>query len=284
MPLPTRFRLRALCRQRIRARRHSLPAPCLPPESRLVRTVQANLANGRLERLTRAARSDHIGRSTRRLISLADYVDRVLWHLSREQTRVDSLARGDPGEWQRLRDFLARRASCLIERFAGRARAAEAYEFADEACRIIFEKPYPFDVPFDAWSTTILNHLVMARWTRSPDALDHGAPVLSLDAPMRPDPDEDRSLGDQLADDRSSSPFKAIEDQSVLLGAIDRLHSPAQRQVILDCYFADLSDDEISRRLGKSKQAVYNLRRRALMQLRQVLTADTVQERGAGIH
>jgi DNA-directed RNA polymerase specialized sigma24 family protein len=54
--------------------------------------------------------------------------------------------------------------------------------------------------------------------------------------------------------------------------------------VIQDTFLRELDDAQIARRLGKSKQAVYNLRHRALARLQKILTQNIPQEKGRKMH
>lgn len=59
-----------------------------------------------------------------------------------------------------------------------------------------------------------------------------------------------------------------------MLDAIEQLRSKAQREIIIRT-FEELSDAQIAQQLGKSKQAVYNLRHRALARLKEILSEPT---------
>jgi hypothetical protein len=141
--------IRTLCRRRLIALGASLPLL-----DHVARVVQNNLISGRFDRFACGQR-DH------RAVPLTAYVDGVIFHTSREYARVQRLERGDAAEWNRLRDLLAHRAGGMMRSLrVGVEVEAEALDFAQQACLIIFGKPYPFDVAFDAWATTILKHLI----------------------------------------------------------------------------------------------------------------------------
>jgi RNA polymerase sigma factor (sigma-70 family) len=157
----------------------------------------------------------------------------------------------------------------------------EALNFAQETCLIIFEQRYPFDVSFEVWATKILKNLILARYTRGKDILDRRQRLESLDAETSEGGD---SLQEVTPDTRSLVPFEKIENQTLLLNAMAQL-SPIQRQVIQDTFLRELDDAQIARRLGKSKQAVYNLRHRALARLQQILARQPApQEKGRKMH
>jgi RNA polymerase sigma factor (sigma-70 family) len=265
MLTPSHRSIRALCRQRIVLARRGAPNGFVLTEDRVVQIVQFNLETGRFLRF--AAQ-----RAQKKPLTLVQYVDIVLRHFCREHPRLDLLEQADPTEWECLRALLARRALRIVQRYDnGTAQAADALDFADETCLIIFEARYPCDIAFEAWATTILRHLILARLTRSPDALDRAGTTISLDAPTHTMDDVGDPPLELLADGQAAVPFEKIESQSVLLNAIAQL-SPLQRQVIEDEFLHQLDDAQIARRLGKSKQAVYNLRHRALLRLKEILT------------
>ncbi len=268
-------KLRAVCRARLAALSKANGKPL--PDRWLRQVVHENIARGRFERLASS-------QSTRHPLSLADYVDRVIAN-SVERARVSALERGDAAAWTQLRDFLARRAFRAVQRFrnAGEAITA-AHDFANDACLILFEERYPFDVSFDAWAATILKNLILAKYTRSTDALDRRGPPESLDAPRVSDQGAISTLGDFLSDGHALMPFEKIEDQSALRDLVSQLHSRTQQQVLLLTYIDGLDDAEIARRLGRSKQAVYNLRNRAIAKLKANVTKTTAKEKGAKSH
>ena len=259
-PIPT------LCRKRIAALRRSSPGCLIPSVDRVIQIVQCNLNTERFHRFA-------AGRSQSSPLTLANYVDIVLLHVSREHDRIDALEKGDAIEWERLREFLARRAYRSVQRFRNGADVwEEALDFAHETCMVIFDERYPFDVSFEAWATTILKNLILNRYTRATDVLDRSDAPESLDASRVSDNGAVSTLGELFADRQSLAPFEKIENQTILLDAIAQLQSPAQRQVIQDTFLRELDDAQVAHRLGKSRQAVYNLRHRALAQLKRILT------------
>ena len=257
--------IRAVCRRRIAALPLSRQLPARL-ESHVVQLVKRNLANGRVERFARH-------RAGANPVSTADYVDRVLHYFLAEHAHITLLERNDTVAWEQLRHQLEQRAYRMILRLHDvRTASQQASEFANETCRIIFEKSYPFDISFDAWATTILNRLILARFTRSTDALDRYGKPKSLDDPPKSDELSQNPLGELLPDEKASAPFEKIENQSLLLDAIARLRSPQQRKVIQFTFLDELDGDTIAKRMGKSKQSIYTLRNRALKQLKNILT------------
>ncbi|MCL4395609.1 MAG: sigma-70 family RNA polymerase sigma factor [Chloroflexi bacterium] len=260
----TKDTVRALCHDRVAA----LPAPEIEGvrlEQRVVHLVEENIKRGRFAKFAG-------GESNRTFFNLAEYVDRVVSCVVKEGPRIQALQDGDATEWNRLGNFLFTRAKPIVGRFRGRGGAsADALDFAQKACLVVFEKQYPFDIPFDAWATTILNHLIIAELTRSGDALDRPQPPESLEDPPGRSLESGLPLSELLANPSALAPFEKIENQSLLLGAIDQLRSPAQQFVIIQSYLNQVEDVEIARLLGKTTQAVYNLRQRALLCLRKTI-------------
>jgi len=264
--------IRNLCRRHIAAL-DKLDVDASQLEDWAVRLIEENLRNGRLKRFTS-------GSQGRQSPSLDKYVERVVLYAHQEYTRIHALERGEPAEWDRLREFLRHRAISLIRRFHNeRDLSAMALDFAQQACSNIFETHYPCDVPFEAWATRILKNLITAYYTRSPDPLHRRHD--SLDGPANP-ADDAPTFNELIADSSSAAEFEKVENQSLLLDAIDQLHSAAQRQVIIWSFLDELEDAEIAKRLRKSEQAVYNLRQRALKRLRQILTERKIKEKASG--
>ncbi len=230
--------------------------------------VSQNVASGRALRVMAGQSAE--GREG---LPLETYIDRVTNSYLREHSRVEALAAQNGAVWTELFEQLAGRAYNMLLRLQvppGRARC-EAPDFAQETCEIIFNHPFPYDVSFDAWATRILKNRILWRYTRSQDLIDREPRILSLDRPGRGETGDDFSLYDLLADDSGTPAFECFEVREWLIQAIALLRSRAQQQVIIDTFLYELSDEEIAKRLGKTKQAVYNLRHRALQRLKQIL-------------
>ena len=234
----------------------------------ITNVVSQNIASGRAQRAM-AGQSP----GGREELPLETYIDRVVNSYLREHGRVEALAAQDEAAWTELLEQLTGRAYNILLRLQvppGRARG-EAADFAQETCEVIFSHPFPCDVSFDAWATRILKNRILWRYTRSRDLIDREPRILSLDRPGRSETGDDLSLYNLLADESGTSAFERLEVREWLIQAIARLRSQAQQQVIIDTFFYELSDEEIAKRLGKTKQAVYNLRFRALRRLKQIL-------------
>ncbi len=272
MPKRSDDSLRALCRRRIAACRDVADLP-VQFEERVTQLVSANIATGRFERFT-------AGDSRRSATVLAEYVDAAIYHARRESARVSALERGDETAWNQLRDLLIRRADRMVRQFhQSDAVHATALDFAQQTCLVIFDQRYPFDVSLDAWAVTILKNIVLEHFTRSSDVLRHPNTPDSLDRPVDGESGAPTALGDFIPDARARVPFDRIDDQTLLIDALNRLNSQAQQQVILWTFLDELDDDEIARRLGKSKQAVYNLRQRALRRLEKIVQTPRKKSR-----
>jgi RNA polymerase sigma factor (sigma-70 family) len=229
--------------------------------------VSRNVASGR-------ARGGTAGQSTKEEVLLPEtYIDRVVNSYLREHGRVEALAAQDEAAWTELLEQLTGRAYNILLRSQvppGRARG-EAADFAQETCEVIFNHPFPYDVSFDAWATRILKNRILWRDTRSQDLIDRKPGILSLDRPGQSETGDDFSLYALLADGSGTAVFERLEVREWLIQAIACLRSRAQQQVIIDGFFYELSDEEIAKRLGRTRQAVYNLRHRALQGLKEIL-------------
>jgi RNA polymerase sigma factor (sigma-70 family) len=251
----------------VRQRIQTLQQPLQFSEERVVRIVRNNLARGRLERFA--------GNSSPAPSTLGNYIDRILSYVCLEQSRILALEIGDRGAWLQLRDYLMRRASRMFERLSHREPTGLAADMANQVCLIVFEEPFPFDVAFEAWITVILKNLILARLTRSTDALDRKHRIDSLDVFRKSEGGEAVALSDLVGDDKSLAQFEKADNRIILQQAIEHLPSAPQRLVIQYSFLDQLDDDEIARRLGKSKQAVYNLRQRALVRLKEILSPSS---------
>lgn len=262
-------------------------------EKRVAGIVLRNIASGRARRVLAGGRASGRSKGRREVprssggngecsspsvqdTALAAYVDQVTETYLREHRRVEALVREDAQAWNDVFKQVAARAYSILCRYnvpAARART-EAQDDAQHVCEIIFKTPFPYDVSFDAWTTVILRNCILQRRTRSPDLMDRENTMMSLDRPSSEADTQDFSLYQLLEDASSTDPLEQIAVQEWLLQAIGRLPSDAQQQVIIDTYFYGIDSDEIACRLGRSTQAVYNLRHRALKRLRKILSKN----------
>ncbi|HLF26281.1 MAG TPA: sigma-70 family RNA polymerase sigma factor [Anaerolineae bacterium] len=286
IPLQPMTELPQLCKQRVKvsaapARLRSTQLSETGLARQVAQIVQHNLASGRAHRVIGCGS----GVACLTQGQIEQYIDRVIACYLDEYPRVKQLAEGDSCTWLWLVDLLARRAYHMLQRWQVSSLQAnqEAADFAQLACESISQALFPYDVAFSAWATLILKNHVRKRYTRSPDLIDRNPFTESLDAIHSLQPENNQSLYDMLADPLSEALFKQVDDQEQLTQAIACLSSHTQRDVITFSYLHGLSDELIARRLGKSKQAVYNLRHRALRQLRNILGAAP-KDAGASPH
>lgn len=268
--MPNSNSVRLLCRRRVATLRPRHPA-AREFEQWLVGVVEENLAGGRFRRFT-------AHRKCKSSLELAEYIDQVIRYADQEYARIRALEQGEAAAWNGLRDVLFQRAKALVRRFNETAVATAALDFAQQTCAIIFEERYPCDVAFDAWATIILKNLIVAHYTRSPNPLNHPTQLDSLDMPKSRS-DNPTPLGERIAAANSLAPFEKIENEMVLRDAIAQLASPVQRQLIQWSFLEERDDDQIAQDLGKSKQAIYNLRRRALTRLHEILAKPARKKR-----
>jgi RNA polymerase sigma factor (sigma-70 family) len=232
--------------------------------SRLVcEIVERNAGSGRLDRIVACP----LTARTR----LA-YIDRVIRVVRLEYNRVQPLAERHEPTWTGLFDRLTQRAGRILQRLNHTApNMREALDFAQETCETIFREAFPYDVAFDAWATVILKNNILQHYQRSHDVLERAPEIQSIDRAPTTSADADSFALHELLADPTADPFAQAEVQDWLLAAIAQLPSEAQQRVIIEVYFYDRSEDEVARRLGKSPQAVYNLKHRALRRLKKVL-------------
>ena len=211
--------------------------------------VERNIRSGRLTRVNKVS-----GRN----LTHTEYTAVVATHYLMQCDRVTRLQNNDQVAWEELWRQLFRIAYGLLVRggWDSQDAAIRAEEAAQETCLSVYCRSYPFDCPFDAWVFTILRHHVFRAYHRSRNPLDMLDKVSTL---------EENS--EEETPDVSSS----VVDLNALVAALEALPSGPQREVILDLFFRGLSVAETAARLGKSPQAIYDLKRRALAELAKAL-------------
>ncbi|HEY4691562.1 MAG TPA: sigma-70 family RNA polymerase sigma factor [Anaerolineae bacterium] len=275
--LASETELLTMCKRRVSAFAGSLPGePPIPAPklaAQLAKIVWRNLHSGRVQRVFSRGEA----RAPIRLDWLEEYVDRVIGYYLAEHERVERLADGDSAEWDRLQRLLYWRAYRMLQHWPLKGLTAEqdAVDYAQQTCISVYNATFPYDVSFDAWATLILHNHILKQYTRSTDVIDRNPLVESLDNSYDShDSDSWRSPHDALADPESEAPFESVDTQEQIKWAIARLPSPSQQQVVTYTFLLGRSDEWISREMGRSRQSVYNLRHRAIQQLRQILSAS----------
>jgi RNA polymerase sigma-70 factor, ECF subfamily len=225
-------------------------------------TASAPISNATIEEIVerniRSGRLTRVNRVSGRNLTHAEYTAIVASHYLVQCDRVMRLQNNEQATWEELWQQLFRIAYGLLVRggWDNQDAAIRAEEAVQETCLSVYCRSYPYDCPFDAWVFTILRHHVFRAYHRSRNPLDMLDRVSTLD--------ED---SEEETPDVSSS----IVDLNALVAALEALASGPQREVILDLFFRDLSVAETAARLGKSPQAIYDLKRRALTELAKTL-------------
>lgn len=237
---------------------------------RIIEIVRENVSSGRFGRVCKFENRE-AGEE-----ALRDYVVRVGKYYLEEHERVTKLQEADGLAWQELYNRLLPRAYHRLLKFGVPEDQAyeEANDYVQQACENIYRGRYTYDVPFEARAARILFNNISQRYTRQGDVLAKPRMTYSLDQPTDASEDRTLCLRDMLDAPDSLATFERVDIQELLLWAVKRLDSRSQQRVIIRSFFYDWTDGEIAAELGKSKQAVYNLRHRALKELRKILEAD----------
>lgn len=238
----------------------------------VARVCETNITSGRFARFASAS-----GQSAR--VALRLYVQQVATITFTEHTRVVLLEQGDRTAWYAVQALLTRRAYHILRMLRDTTIAqAEAPDFANDTCAIIFTKPFPYDVAFEAWATVILKNRIFAQYTRSPDVLNHEPFRVSLEATSDLSGSPTLEITLYSHDDDH---FDQIQDRIWVQDAINQLASPAQRKLVQAIHLDQKTFAEYAAQIGVSLQATYNLHHRAIRQLKKILLATTPQEKRA---
>ncbi len=215
--------------------------------------VETNLRTGRFQRVC-----NFLGKP----LTSEEYTDLVANHYAAHHDLVSQLMQGNQGAWEQLWKWLFRAAYTLLLRRNWDSEDAyiRAQEATQDTCLSIYCQVYPYDCSFDAWTLTILRHHVFRSHHRPRNPLD----LPDVVEPLEKSPQLAADFGDLVS----------IEQLEPLLRAISQLRSPAQQQVIDFLFFQGLSSEETAKKLNKTTQAIYNLKERALANLRALLQAE----------
>jgi RNA polymerase sigma factor (sigma-70 family) len=201
--------------------------------------------------------------------SLTAYVQLVAQTVRSELAQTQLLEANDDQAWIKLHRTLRLRAYLQLLKLG--VDHYEAYDrandLAQDACAAILAGQYPSDVPHAAWAQRILRNLVLQQLFRSSDLLDNRhITILSL-------PSERNGNDQEPVDSLASEVLERVDQRQMLERALRHLPSEAQREV-LRSDLEGLSDEEIAAHTGRSVQAVYNLRHRAIHEIRRQGDSD----------
>lgn len=257
--------LLAQCRARVKASVHkggTTASDSTVLAERLACIVSSNRARGRVPHdappATRSGVPD-------------GYIDEVLFFLNEEGERLNALRTGDEATW---RDVLAlstlRAYGYLLRAGLGPGQARQlADDFAQKTAVTLWEQAlesYPYDTHFDAWVSRIVAYEV-SQWRRSGKEKreQHAISLDAIPTERLPGP-----LYEALPDRRAVRALDDAETRLMLEEALTELPTDEQRQTVLR-QLAGQTNKEIAESLGRTPQAVYNLRHRALRTLRHIL-------------
>lgn len=253
-----------------------LEDPALPDDERVRMAVRNYLAGSNdvldteyIDHLTRITRHNLASGRAGRVMGQEDepgiesYVSRVAAVYRREYDQIVRLAAGDHEAWRAVFRQLSRLAYRLLVKYGWSEGSAveEAQDFAQTACGIIDNTPFTFDAPFDAWAALIVKNAVRQK-ARAGEPLYHPERTSALEQTGQRDDDEPPETW--RPDESAEHEFARVEWQDWMVWVTRHLHSPAQRQVLLETLLEEYDDEEIARRLGRSRNAVQILRHRAL--------------------
>jgi RNA polymerase sigma factor (sigma-70 family) len=220
--------------------------------------VSVNLSRGRVHHFLREQETH----------APSDYVWRVaeVYQRTNEYVHQVQVAKADE-VWQPLYDKLMRWAYCLQRKGYHQSWTElemTVAECAADAGAQIISSHFPFDTEFDGWAYTLLRYTSLKQLNRSkqqkrvPDTQ-----LIELDVVLT----------------RPQVPTGMTEVQRSnwhcdLLNGIERLATPARREVLLLRYYDNLTYEEIAKRMGRSIGAVYKLHFEAIEELKEFFEED----------
>ena len=244
-----------------------------PQQSRHIKTVHTILYyNFTTERWKRVIDRDPIQYPDRET-AIQAYAYRVAAGYEEQHLRVHLLERGESQAWKELRAWLLQAAHITLRRKYDLHQTALSYE-ADEcvqrSCEIIYTTRFPYDVAFDAWARRILENAIRKRYRQTDIRRCDFFDDLIMSSFLN-DAENLPMQECEIRDPRCS--LEGWELVNLVIDLISHLPSRSQQEVMQLTCFYDLDDAEIAKRMGKSVQAVHNLRNRARGNLLRFLDA-----------
>lgn len=202
------------------------------------------------------------------------YVDAVLRTLLAEGPRIAALRAGDDVAWAAMLSLIAHRVRARLRHiYVSGVYLTPFDDLADDLtlrCTArIWERldAYPFDTPLDAWISRFVRFEVSAALRKA--TFRHNARARSLDAPLTPHAPNTPSLGDLLPDGHSARLAERLDVRLTVEAGLSTL-PPDQREVVQRGLDGQPVSD-IARIMGRTRNAVYVLRHRALSALREFI-------------
>lgn len=230
----------------------------------------AQVARQNVERIPRE------GRPNPRTDFPDSYIDDIIRNLMKEGPRVAALLAKENAAWERMLNFIHRRARSNLARYYEYLPIkipldALARDMALHCAAILLRllPSFPFDTSLDAWVSVVVANEVRALRQRADFRWNELA--YSLEGEIGGEVDSPR-LMDTLADEDLTRMWRLWEEMLVVTGYLDVL-TPDQREVI----WRGLNGEDaetIAQHMSRSRDAVYSLRSRAIKVLRAKLAAD----------
>ncbi len=202
-----------------------------------------------------------------------NYVADVVKYLAEEGPFVRSLAAGDPEVWERMLALLEQRVYKYLGRHNDRGGMfipqdsfrALAEELVQHCAFLIWLRldRYRYDSRFEAWVSSFVSYEVSGVCGSA--GFRHNTRAVSLDVPLGSAPDFS-ALGEIIPDEYTEQVFQKLDRLLALENEITKL-SKDQRELIQRSLEGQTAAD-IARDMGRSENAVYKLRQRALRTLR----------------
>lgn len=190
-----------------------------------------------------------------------------------ERELPEIIARAQAGDVAAFSDIYARYASMILRYLYGRLREPEiAQDLTQEVFVRVLKSiggfEYRGEKSFLGWLYTIAGNVLIGQARRK-------TPVAT--------PLDD---GIEIADPHGQEAVHAIFDRLTLRQAISRL-TEDQQQVLMLKFFADMTNNEIAKAIGRTEGAVKALQHRALAALQQILEQEAsesaARESGAAV-
>lgn len=202
------------------------------------------------------------------------YANRVAAGYEEQHTRVEPLQRGEAKAWTTLRCHLEKCARSRLQRqfyLEGRNLQYEVEELVQDTCEAVLTTYFPYDVIFEAWVSCILHNLIRHHYRAA--EIRHCITFADMMA-------ETLSPGDSNTGEEEwefPDPCQSLESwelHNLFEDLIAQLPTEEQRQVIRLTYIFGWDAEAIATQMGKTRQAVYNLRNRGLTNLQCLLSAS----------
>ena len=210
------------------------------------------------------------------------YIDDIIRSLIEEGPWVQALLARESQAWARLLALIEKRMWSNLSSYRHVLMSAAPIEMLVEdmtnyCANVVWRSlsRFPYDTRLEAWVSALVAFEV-STFRRSAD-FKRNHKVRSLERSLLPGPEE-ITLADVLPDQGADHAFERLDAELTIAAGL-KLLSPDQQEVVLRQLRGQTTED-IAREMGRTREAIHQLRHKAVTKLRGFLALEQEEKDG----